>query len=84
MTEAVFPDWSPYLDLGAAARAYLRDPDVALDCLGRALKGAGVLGFTLERFVNEYDGVWQEVAVPWKKPASRMGCGTTRCGSARR
>jgi hypothetical protein len=63
MTEAVFPDWSPYLDLDAAARAYLRDPDVALDCLDRALKGAAVLGFTLERFVNEFNGVWQEVVV---------------------
>jgi hypothetical protein len=76
VTEAVFPDWSPYRDLDAAARAYLRDPDVALDCLGRALcAGApegtpvscqefiSVLGFTLERFVNEFNGVWQEVAI---------------------
>jgi len=63
MTEAVLPDWSPYLDLDAAARAYLRDPDVALDALYRALRGAAVLAFTLERFVNEFNGVWQEVAV---------------------
>lgn len=63
MTEAVFPDWSPYRDLDAAARAYLRDPDVALECLGRALRGEKVLGFTLERFVNEFNGVWQEVVV---------------------
>jgi len=63
MTEPVFPDWSPYLDLDAAARAYLRDPDEALEVLDRALKGAAVLGFTLERFVNEDNGVWQEVAV---------------------
>ena len=27
------------------------------------LAGAEVLGFTLERFVNETNGVWQEVAV---------------------
>ena len=60
---AVFPDWSPYLDLDAAARAYLRDPDVALDALGGVLAGAEVLAFTLERFVNEVNGVWQEVAV---------------------
>ncbi|WFE28569.1 hypothetical protein O7623_05000 [Solwaraspora sp. WMMD791] len=60
---AVFPDWSPYLDLDAAARAYLRDPDVALDALGGVLAGAEVLTFTLERFVNEVNGVWQEVAV---------------------
>lgn len=60
---AVFPDWSPYHDLDSAARAYLRDPDVALDALGGVLRGATVLCFTLERFVNEVNGVWQEVAV---------------------
>lgn len=60
---AVFPDWSPYQDLDSAARAYLRDPDVALDALDGVLRGATVLGFTLERFVNEVNGVWQEVAV---------------------
>lgn len=60
---AVFPDWSPYTDLDSAARAYLRDPDVALEALGGALQGAAVLGFTLERFVNEVNGVWQEVVV---------------------
>ena len=36
----VFPDWSPYPDLDSAARAYLRDPDVALDALGGVLAGA--------------------------------------------
>ncbi|MBB5873849.1 hypothetical protein F4553_007283 [Allocatelliglobosispora scoriae] len=60
---AVFPDWSPYRDLDAAARAYLRDPELALDSLDGALRGAEVLGFTLERFVNEFNGVWQEVVV---------------------
>ncbi|WBB81112.1 hypothetical protein O7606_06950 [Micromonospora sp. WMMD882] len=60
---AVFPDWSPYRDLESAARAYLRDPDVALEALGGVLGGASVLGFTLERFVNEVNGVWQEVVV---------------------
>ncbi len=60
---AVFPDWSPYPDLESAARAYLRDPDIALDALNGVLGGAVVLGFTLERFVNEVNGVWQEVAV---------------------
>ncbi|MFK3985568.1 hypothetical protein ACI2K4_35045 [Micromonospora sp. NPDC050397] len=60
---AVFPDWSPYQDLESAARAYLRDPEVALEALGGVLRGASVLGFTLERFVNEVNGVWQEVAV---------------------
>lgn len=60
---AVFPDWSPYPDLDAAARAYLRDPDVALEALTSVLGGADVIGFTLERFVNEVNGVWQEVVV---------------------
>ena len=60
---AVFPDWSPYQDLDSAARAYLRDPDIALDALAGVLRGSSVLGFTLERFVNEVNGVWQEVVV---------------------
>src|SRR5919108_5408386 len=60
---AVFPDWSPYQDLESAARAYLRDPDIALESLTGVLRGASVLGFTLERFVNEVNGVWQEVVV---------------------
>jgi hypothetical protein len=60
---AVFPDWSPYPELESAARAYLRDPEVALEALGGVLRGATVMGFTLERFVNEVNGVWQEVVV---------------------
>lgn len=60
---AVFPDWSPYPDLESASRAYLRDPDVALEALNGVLRGSVVLGFTLERFVNEVNGVWQEVVV---------------------
>jgi hypothetical protein len=60
---AVFPDWSPYQDLDSAARAYLRDPEIALDALAGVLRGTTVLGFTLERFVNEVNGVWQEVVV---------------------
>lgn len=60
---AVFPDWSPYQDLDSAARAYLRDPEVALEALGGVLRGTQVLSFTLERFVNEVNGVWQEVVV---------------------
>ena len=60
---AVFPDWSPYQDLDSAARAYLRDPDIALDALAGVLRGTTVLGFTLERFVNEVNGVWQEVVI---------------------
>jgi len=60
---SVFPDWSPYPDLDAATRAYLRDPELALDAMGGVLRGARVLAFTLERFVNEVNGVWQEVVV---------------------
>jgi hypothetical protein len=60
---AVFPDWSPYPDLESAARAYLRDPDIALEALNGVLRGSVVMGFTLERFVNEVNGVWQEVVV---------------------
>lgn len=60
---AVFPDWSPYPDLESAARAYLRDPDLALEALAGVLHDSEVLTFTLERFVNETNGVWQEVAV---------------------
>jgi hypothetical protein len=60
---AVFPDWSPYSDLESAARAYLRDPDLALAALDGVLPDRDVLSFTLERFVNETNGVWQEVAV---------------------
>lgn len=60
---SVFPDWSPYQDLDSAARAYLRDPEIALDALGGVLRGAQVLSFTLERFVNDVNGVWQEVVV---------------------
>jgi hypothetical protein len=63
MIPSVFPDWSPYPDLESAARAYLRDPEVALDVLNGVLAGSQVLGFTLERFVNEHNGVWQEVVV---------------------
>jgi len=59
----VFPDWSPYRDLESACRAYLRDPEVALEALEGVLHRTGAFGFTLERFVNEVNGVWQEVAV---------------------
>ena len=38
---AVFPDWSPYPDLDSAARAYLRDPDLALEALTSVLAGVG-------------------------------------------
>ncbi len=60
---AVFPDWSPYPDLESAARAYLRDPELALEALDGVIARTDILCFTLERFVNEVNGVWQEVAV---------------------
>lgn len=63
LPHAVFPDWSPYPDLDSAARAYLRDPDIALEALEGVLRGSSVLGFTLERFVNEFNGVWQEIVI---------------------
>ncbi len=59
----MFPDWSPYPDLESAARAYLRDPEVAMEALNGVLRGSMVLGFALERFVNDVNGVWQEVVV---------------------
>src|SRR3954463_6256717 len=60
---AVFPGWAPSQARDSAARAYLRDPEIALEALAGVLRGAAVLGFTLERFVNEVNGVWQEVVV---------------------
>lgn len=62
-TPPVFPDWSPYRDLESAAGAYLRDPEVAIEALGGVVDLEQVAGFTLERFVNEWNGVWQEVVV---------------------
>lgn len=59
----VFPDWSPYPDLESAARSYLRDPDLALEAVGAVLGDARVLCFTLARFVNDVNGVWQEIAI---------------------
>lgn len=59
----VFPDWSAYSDLTEAARAYFRDPELALSALERALEGREVLGFTLERMVSDDGAVWQEATV---------------------
>jgi hypothetical protein len=61
--EFVFPDWSPYTDLEEAARAYFRDPEVALEALAGALGDETVLGFTLERMVSDDGMVWQEAAI---------------------
>jgi len=62
-SDFVFPDWSPYRDLDAAARSYLRDADLALADLGAMLEGRPVLGFTLERVVLDDGRVWQEIAL---------------------
>jgi hypothetical protein len=59
----VFPDWSPYHSFGDAARAYLRDPDLALDDLGAVLGDRQIAGFTLERVVMDDGRVWQEAAL---------------------
>lgn len=59
----VFPDWSPYTELDEAARAYFRDPEVALEALSGVLGDAPVLGFTLERMVSDGGLVWQEAVV---------------------
>ncbi|HEY8473994.1 MAG TPA: hypothetical protein VIL37_15345 [Natronosporangium sp.] len=60
---AVLPDWSPHRDLEEACRVYLRDPDVALEAIGGVLRREGPFAFTLERLINEVNGLWQEVAV---------------------
>lgn len=59
----VFPDWSPYTDIGEAVRAYFRDPDIALEALDGALGDRPVLGFSLERVVSDDGMVWQEAVV---------------------
>ncbi len=59
----VFPDWSPYTDLSEAARAYFRDPEVALEALAAVLGERPVLGFSLERMVSDDGLVWQEAVV---------------------
>ena len=59
----VFPDWSPYESLDDAARAYLRDADLALEDLAAVLDGREIVGFTLERVVMDDGRVWQEAAV---------------------
>jgi hypothetical protein len=59
----VFPDWSPYRSLDDAAKAYLRDADLALDDLMAVLGDRQIAGFTLERVVMDDGRVWQEAAV---------------------
>lgn len=61
--EFVFPDWSPYTDLSEAAKAYFRDPEVAMEALAGAIGDSKVLGFTLERMVSDDGMVWQEAAI---------------------
>jgi hypothetical protein len=59
-------DWAPYSQLDDAVRAYLRDPDVALDELAGVLDPTDVLSFTCELVTSAQpwgEALWQEVAV---------------------
>lgn len=59
-------DWAPYLQLEDAVRAYIRDPDVALDELAGVVDPADVRSFTCELVPSAQlwgEALWQEVAV---------------------
>lgn len=59
-------DWAPYLRLEDAVRAYLRDPDVALEELAGVVDQADILSFTCELVAATQpwgESLWQEVAV---------------------
>jgi hypothetical protein len=59
-------DWAPYQRLEDAARAYIRDHEVALDALRGVLDFSGVQAFTLERVPSTQpwgESLWQEIAV---------------------
>jgi hypothetical protein len=59
-------DWAPYSQLDDGVRAYLRDPDVALEELAGVLDPAEVLSFTCELVTSAQswgEALWQEVAV---------------------
>jgi hypothetical protein len=59
-------DWAPYLQLQDAVRAYIRDPDVALDELAGVVDPADVRSFTCELVPSAQlwgEALWQEVAV---------------------
>ena len=59
-------DWAPYSQLDDAVRAYLRDPDVALEELAGVLDPTDVLSFTCELVTSAQpwgEALWQEVAV---------------------
>jgi hypothetical protein len=59
-------DWSPYVRLGDAARAYFLHADIALEAVAGVLGRRRVRGFTLERVVDLTEAgasVWQEAAV---------------------
>ena len=73
---AVFPDWSPYEDLDSAARAYLRDPDVALDALVGVLRGAVMVMADLARAFNRH------LEMDWMAVSS-YGSGTKSSGARR-
>ncbi len=59
-------DWAPYLRLEDAVRAYIRDPDAALDELAGVIDPADIVSFTCELVVAAQpwgESLWQEVAV---------------------
>lgn len=59
-------DWAPYLRLEDAVRAYLRDPDIALEELAGVIDPADVVSFTCELVPSVQpwgEALWQEVAV---------------------
>ncbi|WP_111767778.1 hypothetical protein [Nakamurella deserti] len=59
-------DWAVYQGLEDAARAYLRDADVALDAITAVLDLDHVRAFTCERVLSTAafgESLWQEIAV---------------------
>jgi hypothetical protein len=59
-------DWAPYSSLEDAAKAYLRDPDLALDQLRSLVDFPVVKSFIMSRGVtSEFwgDALWQEVVL---------------------
>jgi hypothetical protein len=61
-----YQDWAPYPDLGHAAAAYLRDPGIAMDALGRVIDRMAVQVFSMECALEQHDSwesLYQEIAL---------------------
>ncbi|MEO3760418.1 hypothetical protein ABGB19_19315 [Mycobacterium sp. B14F4] len=58
-------DWAPYSSVDAAARVYLRDPDLALDQLRPVVDLPSIKSFIMSRLTEESWGeaLWQEVVL---------------------